>query len=110
MGRYSEGDVVLVHFPYIDNEGINQCKVRPGVVTEQSDHNEYLMVQITSKNRSKTNRGIWVLKDSPEGNMMGILTDSFINLEQSIELKVRDIVRKIGNCPFLDEIQKQSEK
>lgn len=109
MAKYSEGDVVLVHFPYIDNEGVPQCKSRPGVIVHQSDHNEYLTVQITSKNRSRTNKGIWVLKDSPEGVQMGLLADSYINIDQQTDLNIRDIKRKIGDCPFMEKIHELRE-
>lgn len=60
---------------------IKQSKPRPAAVVASSTEFGYeLVIQVTSKNRSKTNKGIWVLKNLPEGKAMGIFCDSFINI------------------------------
>lgn len=103
MSRYKKGDVVLVYFPYQDENGDMQVKKRPAVVLENLD-DDNILIQCTSKNRSDKLPGIWVLKDSKEGRKMGILSDSFINVTNQISLKTIHIVRLIGYCPFMEKI------
>jgi hypothetical protein len=107
--RYNPGDVVLVHFPWDEADGTINWKLRPAVVLEINSPEERLLIQITSKNRSKTSPGVWITKESDEGHRMGLLTDSFINLAVKKELHVRDIVRVIGYCSetLMEKIRKK---
>ncbi|MGO3195182.1 MAG: hypothetical protein ACTIKE_14285, partial [Sphingobacterium sp.] len=41
---------------------------------------------------------------SSAGKMMGLLKDSFLNYENHIRLDYEFIDRKIGDCPYIDEI------
>lgn len=100
MSNYARGNVVLVHFPY--KEG-GTTKLRPAVVIEGFPDESYIC-QITSKNRSDQFKGFWIEKDSSEGVLMGIKTDSFINVETTTTIKNIMIETVIGNCPFIDEI------
>lgn len=102
--RYSIGDVVLVHYPYIDKNGHRCTKVRPAVVLDL-DGDDHYIVQCTSKNRSDKLLGIWVLKESPEGIKMRISENTFINATETITLKPCFFIRKIGDCPFIDRLK-----
>ncbi len=104
---YDRGDVVLVHFPWENRDGDIEMKVRPGVVLRSEGDQERLIIQITSKNRSDKLPGKWILKASEVGIQMGILTDSFINYTVQRELHTRDIIRKIGYCKIIDEIEEE---
>ncbi len=109
MAVYDRGDVVLVHFPWTNEDGIIESKVRPGLILRVEGPQERLIIQITSKNRSDHFPGKWILKDSDIGREMGLLTDSFIHYTQQAELHFRDIVRKIGFCRLIDEIEEYLE-
>jgi hypothetical protein len=99
---YGVGDVVIVHYPYKDEKGEIIRKVRPAIVTRIHEDNSAL-IQITSVNRTKSNSGYWVVKDSDLGKEMGLLTDSFINLETVRWIPNKYIIRKIGNYSDIDK-------
>jgi len=110
MPRYNIGDVVLVNFPWTNEDGTISYKIRPAIVREFSGDKERVIIQITSKNRSDKLPGIWVLKDSNEGQEMGLKADSFINVEIQAEIEFRDILRSIGTCPYMEEIERLIEE
>ncbi len=109
MPRYDKGDVVLVHFPWIDAKGDSQAKSRPGVVLSVEADQVRLIIQITSKNRSNKLPGKWVLAKSHLGIQMGIRLDSFINYTEQAQLQIRDIKRKIGYCSIIEQIEDEIE-
>ena len=110
MAVFDRGDVVLVHFPWTNNDGEIESKVRPGLVLRVEGPEERLIIQITSKNRSDQFPGKWVLKDSDLGQEMGLLVDSFIHYTKTAELHLRDIIRKIGYCKIIDDIEDSIEE
>ncbi|MGJ1196270.1 type II toxin-antitoxin system PemK/MazF family toxin [Sphingobacterium spiritivorum] len=99
---YNIGDVVLVHFPY--KEDPQKTKPRPAVIINKNSIPIFVLVQITSTNRSDKLKGKWIPKDSAYGKSMGLLCDSFVNYENIVKLNSMYIIRKIGDCPFTDEI------
>lgn len=105
MPRYAPGDVVLVYFPWETEDGTLDYKKRPAVVRSFEGDSDRLLIQITSTNRSDKLPGIWVTKDSKEGEQMGILSDSFINVGTQRVISLRDIDRLIGFCPYMEEIE-----
>ena len=110
MARYDRGDVVLVYFPYRDENNNLVVKVRPAVILSLEGDQERIIIQVTSKNRSDKLRGLWVVKDSTDGREMGLRTDSFINITYQITITLRDIIRKIGYCPLIDKIDEMLEE
>lgn len=103
MSAYKRGDVVLVYYPWEENG--QQCiKQRPGVVLEECADKKSLIIKCTSTNRSDKLQGIWVLASSKEGIEMGLLTDTFINLTEQMELSIHHIAKLIGHCPYIDKI------
>jgi len=103
MSRFRRGDVVLVYYPWEEN-GVRQIKKRPGIVLEECADRKSLIIKCTHVNRSDKLLGIWVLCNSPEGKQMGFLTDTFINLTESLELSEQFIEKIIGTCPLMDKI------
>ncbi|MGM1429563.1 type II toxin-antitoxin system PemK/MazF family toxin [Sphingobacterium lactis] len=101
---YEIGDVVWVHYPFEDDPQIT--KLRPAVIVEIDDIPTFLMVQITSKNRSDKNEGRWVTAQSDVGQMMGLKRDSFINYHSCFKAEEFAIVKLMGFCPFIDEIKR----
>ncbi len=99
---YRVGDVVIVHYPYKDDKGEIIRKVRPPIVTKIQEDNNAL-IQITSVNRVNRNSGYWVVKDSDLGKEMGLLTDSFVNLEIVRWIPNKYIIGKIGNYSDIDK-------
>lgn len=99
---YKVGDVVIVPYPYKDESGEIIRKIRPAIVTKIHG-NKSALIQITSVNRVNRNSGYWITKDSDLGKEMGLLTDSFINLETIRWIPAKFIIRKIGNYPDIDK-------
>ena len=106
MPRYEVGEVVLVLFPYQDHNGDIQVKTRPGLIYQLDGDRERVIIQITTTNRSDKLPGKWIPKDSEIGKKMGLLADSFINAGTQLCLRFEDIIRVIGFCPIMDEIEK----
>lgn len=106
MGKYEKGDVVLCYFPlkYKNNQNY-QLKTRPALVLSVYYGGEdFISVQITTKNRTGKSPGKWIPKDSKIGKEMGLLHDSFINAGYSARIERRHIIRKIGFCSIVEEI------
>lgn len=94
------GSVVMAYMPF---QEIPSTKLRPVVIIENCG-NEYFVCQITSKDRSGTNKGFWVPKDSPEGKQMGVILDSFVNAENTAYIKPHMVERQIGAFARIDEL------
>jgi mRNA-degrading endonuclease toxin of MazEF toxin-antitoxin module len=97
---YIRGDVVLVRFQYDDSD---ESKVRPALVLDTIDSNSKTC-KITSVNNSRKMAGRWIEKDSEVGNCMGITVDSFISVGDKYMVRTSTIIKKIGYCPIVDEI------
>lgn len=103
---YDKGDVILVPFPYINESGNKIVKVRPALILNKVNNDDLAILYITSKNRSDSLKGKWILKDSDIGIKMGLKVDSFIQVMRSVLIKNNDIIRLIGNCPIMEELNK----
>ena len=99
---YKRGDVVTLEFPYKENRTIT--KRRPVVILEIFVKDECYVCKVTKTNRSGQLPGKWVLKDSPDGKIMGLDNDSFVSSSDTITVKMGVIKAKIGECPFIEEI------
>lgn len=106
---YKVGDVVLVKFPWKDADGEIQIKPRPAIVLKEGNEFKCALIKITSKNRSNRLPGFWITKESKEGQEMGILMDSFINLTEAYWLSENLIFRVIGKYHNMDKIFKAME-
>lgn len=95
MSIYQPGDVVIVTFTYTE-EGKLVGKKRPGVILKEGKTLMFAIIQVTTKNRSDTNRGLWIEKNSERGKLMNLRADSFINLEVIKEFNPEEILMKIG--------------
>jgi len=95
MSVYQPGDVVIVVFAYTEG-GQLVGKKRPGVILKEGSKLAFAIIQVTTKNRSETNKGLWVKKDSDRGKAMNLRADSFINLEVIREFDSHEILMKIG--------------
>lgn len=103
MPRYAIGDVILVHWVY-EKDGYLIDRPRPAVIIDIPSHESYQAIKVTKVDRSKQFPGIWVLANSVEGKKMGITINSFIHATDQIEVRVSDIIRPIGKCPYMDKI------
>ena len=90
--KYEIGDIIIVFFPFSDKSDI---KKRPALITDVGD-NFYEICQITSTNRTRQFKGVWINKDSFIGKQMGIKKNSFINFENRIKITDDFILKKIG--------------
>lgn len=102
---FSRGDVVLVLYP---NSDLRTAKKRP-VLVVQSDSVETglpqrLVAMITSNLARTGSTRVPVLLDSPEGKVMGVLTDSVIVTDNLATVLDREIDRRLGSCPIMPAV------
>jgi hypothetical protein len=102
--RYKEGDVVLVPYPWKDENGEIQTKNRPAVVYRIESESSQLMIKCTHINRSGQFPGKWVLQKSEQGRKMGINEDTFIHYTDTLIIPERFVIKLIGYCPFIEDI------
>jgi mRNA-degrading endonuclease toxin of MazEF toxin-antitoxin module len=96
---YRRGDVVLVPFPYTDDDTFKQ---RPALVV-QSDSlitgfQQRVMAQITTQPRVGASR-VQVKVASVEGKAMGLLTDSSLVLDKLETLDDSLVIKTLGKAP-----------
>jgi mRNA interferase MazF len=79
MTAFKRGNVILVKFPYSD---LIRYKKRPALVVQDETVNtglsQRVVVQITSNLERTGVTRVLVKKDSPDGQSMGVLSDSII--------------------------------
>lgn len=110
MATFDRGDVILVYFPWKDENGEIQFKSRPGIVLHVEADQKRLIIQITSRNRSGQFPGKWVLANSKLGLEMGLKKDSFIHYTKQAEINIRDVKRVIGYCSIIEDIQDELDE
>lgn len=102
---YKRGDVVLVLYP---NTDLRTAKKRPALII-QSDNIEIglsqrIVAMITSNiSRTGPTRMTFAMT-SPEGQEMGLLTDSVVVTDNLATVLEREIDKTIGRCPRMDLI------
>lgn len=109
MPRYNIGDVVLVQWAWKEDGEIKVIP-RPAVVLQVEADQEWLVIKLTSTNRSDNYRGKWILMDSDNGKKMGLREDSFIHYKEQRQYHLRFIIRKIGYCPIIEDIQNELDE
>ena len=106
MTTYRRGDVILVKFPYSD---LVRYKKRPALVvqdeTVETGLSQRVVVQITSNLNRTGDTRVPVKKDSPDGQAMGILSDSVIVADHLATVLPREIDKVIGRCTCMPEVE-----
>ena len=106
MTTYKRGDVILVKFPYSD---LVRYKKRPALVvqdeTVETGLSQRVVVQITSNLNRTGDTRVPVKKDSPDGQAMGILSDSVIVADHLATVLPREIDKVIGRCTCMPEVE-----
>ena len=106
MTNYKRGDVILVKFPYSD---LVRYKKRPALVvqdeTVETGLSQRVVVQITSNLERTGDTRVPVRKNSPDGQAMGILSDSVIVADHLATVLPREIDKVNGHCTFWPEVE-----
>lgn len=102
--HYSVGDVVLVKFPWRDENNEIISKPRPAIIFKIQGEIKIALIKITSKNRSNQFPGRWIVQNSQLGKQMGLLMDSFIHFQELYWINPSLIIRKIGSYPDMESI------
>lgn len=105
--HYSVGDVVLVKFPWKDENNEIKSKPRPAIIFKTQSEITVALIKITSKNRSNQFPGRWIVQNSKLGRQMGLLMDSFIHLQELYWINPNLIIRKIGNYPEIESLTQE---
>ena len=104
----SQGDIVLVRFPFSD---LVNHKRRPALVISGSSLNEHssdiILIAISSKIWKNTPFGVKVLLGDPDFQKTGLKASSTVLCEKVFTVERRIIERKIGELPpsFLDMVK-----
>jgi mRNA-degrading endonuclease toxin of MazEF toxin-antitoxin module len=101
MPKYKRGDVVLAAFFYQESR---ETKRRPVVILEAYNDFSYTCM-ITGTDGRTNKKGLWVTKDSKEGIEMNLEKDSFISAERTQELNNIMLIKYMGYCPLIDELE-----
>lgn len=106
MSRYNRGDVVRAYISYYDTaDGLFKSKVRPFVVIDVEDDTENITVACTSQiHQSQKFEGIIVDPESDIGKKMELEKKTFIYCNKVVILSDKDIIRKKGTCPIVNDI------
>lgn len=92
----SQGDVVLVPFPFADLTG---QKMRPAVIVSANPQGlELIVAFITSvlSNRSPRGAEVELLASDPEFRISGLKVDSLVRLDKLVTLSSNIISRRLG--------------
>lgn len=97
---FDRGDVLLVLFP---NSDLRTAKKRPVVVVQRSDLGTGLpqrIVAMITGNMARSGHPcrVEILRDSPQGERMGLLTDSVVMTDNLATVLEDEIDRRIGQC------------
>ena len=98
------GDVVLVGFPFVRDEGDVPRKRRPAVVIQSDRYNRrrsaVILAAITSSQKQRSLPcKVSVPRDSSEGRRAGLRTDSVVDCQTLITLPKEELVAKLGSFP-----------
>ena len=105
MTTYKRGEVVHVKFPYSD---LVSYKKRPAIVVQDetvaTGLSQRVVIQITSNLARTGDTRVLVRKDSPDGQTMGVLSDSVIVADHLATVLPREIDKVIGRCTCMPEV------
>lgn len=103
---YNRGDVVLVLYP---DSNLRSAKRRPALVVQadnlQTNLPQLILAMISSNlTRSGHPSRVAVAKSSPEGQSMGLKTDSVIMTDNLATVLETEIDRSIGRVPVMTNV------
>jgi hypothetical protein len=105
---YQAGDVVFCRFP-IEEDPVRFTK-RPALVLRTLPNNHFRIAKITSTDRRGQCVGLWITQLSHAGRKMKLRTDSFLNLSRIEDVPDFAIIRLMGICPIMKEVDKQCKR
>lgn len=96
---------MLVLYPHAD---LRTAKRRPALVVQSNDVATGLPQRIVAMITSNVGRTgptrVHVRRESPEGTVMGVLTDSAIVADNLATVLDREIDKRIGLCPIMPAV------
>jgi mRNA interferase MazF len=105
MTIYKRGEVILVRFP---NSDLVTYKKRPALViqdeTVETGLSQRVVAMITSNLVRTGDTRVFVGKDTPAGQAMGLITDSVIVADNIATVHEREIDKVLGECPRMPEV------
>lgn len=113
MSKYKVGDVVRAPISYFDDKkGYYTSQYRRWVIVkiEGEGDDENITVSCTGQiHQSNKYKGIIIKRDSVEGKKMNLDIDTFIYCNKTITFLDKEILRKSGECPLIEQILKLLE-
>ena len=108
MRKLYRGEVILVWAPAgIAPNGAKKLKERPVIVLKDTKKDDdAISVYCTTQNDGDDKNNILVLAKSENGLKMGLTKDTYIRPKQILTIPSEFIVRSIGKCPLMQEINK----
>ena len=111
MSKYKVGDVVIAPISYIDKKtGYYTSQNRRWVIVnieEDADElgSQNLTVSCTGQiHQIEKHSGIIIKRSSRDGIEMQLDMDTFIYCDNTVSFSDKDIIRKKGFCPKINEI------
>ena len=99
------GGVYLVEFPNID---FRTWKPRPALMVQdpsvRGPYPDVLVAAITSSVETAGATRLLVPMDSPEGQAMGLRTDSVIAHDNLATVPEARLMRQLGTCPVMPQV------
>lgn len=107
MVKVYRGDVILAHWP----DGKNGLKTRPLIVfSDTAKDSDSIVVYCTTQNNGDDKNNIKVFANSEHGIAMGLEEDTYIRPYNIGPIAAKFMIRKIGRCPLISEIQRIVDK
>jgi mRNA interferase MazF len=103
---FSRGDAVLVLYP---DSNLRTAKRRPAIVVQadslQTGLSQVILAMVSS-NRSRAGHPsrVFVAQSSPDGQQMGLRTDSVVVTDNLATVLETEIDRRIGHMPVMAAI------
>jgi mRNA interferase MazF len=105
MTTYKRGDVLLVRFP---NSDLQTYKKRPALVVQAdlpvTGLPQRIVAMITSNLARTGETRVFIAKDSPMGQSMGLATDSVVVTDNLTTVLDREVDKMLGHCPEMGKI------
>lgn len=115
--NYERGDVVILPFPFITSNGVQQ-KARPALIISnhsiERKFDDVILVGITSQKTDKIIHTEFLIEEgTAEFTQSGLAKTSVVKCEYIMTIPKEIIVRKLGNLPVetmskIDQILKLS--
>lgn len=99
--RPRRGDVVLVQFPFLENTGAAQAKLRPAVIVSgETIHQEtadVLIAAISSRPMSSPlSTDYQIVLGTPESRSTGLLMNSWVKISNLAAVPKAAVLRRLG--------------